>query len=65
MWYEEIATEYSELVVYVPTIGQSIEGRAMPAVHITANKVVETFKIYFQCQIHASEYKMCVIISKI
>ena len=37
----------------------------MPAVHITANKETETFKIYFQCQIHASEYKTCVIISKL
>ena len=54
-----MATQYSELVKYVPTIGQSYEGRDMPAIHITANTAPETFKIYFQCQSHASELNIC------
>ena len=61
-WYEELATQYSELIKYEPTIGQSYEGRDMPAVHITANTAPETFKIYFQCQIHASEFTCCVCV---
>ena len=37
----------------MPSIGKSVEGRDMPAVHITAATAANHPKIYFQCQIHA------------
>ncbi|XP_065909435.1 carboxypeptidase O-like [Dysidea avara] len=55
-WYEELADQYSNIVTYYPTIGKSYEGRDMPAVHITGSTAPNTFKMYFQCQIHAREW---------
>jgi len=54
-WYEEVASQYSEIVKYEPSIGKSYEGRDLPAVHITGSSSPDVFKMYFQCQIHASE----------
>ncbi len=55
-WYEQLASCHPDLVTYVSSIGQTVEGRDTPAVHITAtgNKT-DTLKIYFQCVIHASK----------
>lgn len=55
-WYAKLASDHSTLVRHVPSIGQSGEGRDMPAVHITASSNPERKKIYFQCQIHAREW---------
>lgn len=52
-WYHDLA-ESSPIVKYIASIGKSVEGRDMPAVHITAAEC-DVMKIYFQCQIHASE----------
>ena len=52
----ELADQYKDIVTYYPAIGKSYEGRDMPAVHITGSTSPE-FKIYYQCQIHAS--KLC------
>lgn len=55
-WYEEMAGIYPQLATFVPSIGKSVEGRDQPAFHITATQGKEDVnKIYFQCQIHASE----------
>ena len=44
----------TDLVKFVPSIGKSLEGRDMPAIHITATDGGEHVnKIYLQCQIHA------------
>ena len=53
-WYEELSKKFPEIVKFVPSIGKSVEGRDMPAVHITASST-DALKIYFQCQIHASK----------
>ena len=53
-WYEELSKKFPEIVKFVPSIGKSVEGRDMPAVHITASSA-DALKIYFQCQIHASK----------
>ena len=58
-WYEELSTKFPEIVKFVPSIGKSVEGRDMPAVHITASSA-DALKIYFQCQIHASKSPCCV-----
>ena len=56
MWYEEMSGAFPQLTKFVPSIGKSLEGRDMPALHITATGGGEEVnKIYFQCQIHASE----------
>ena len=55
-WYTSLAQNYSKVVTFVSTIGKSVEGRDMPAVHITAATAANTPKIYFQCQIHAREW---------
>ena len=33
-WYQRLARDYSGLVKYVESIGTSVEGRNIPAVHI-------------------------------
>jgi hypothetical protein len=54
LWYEELSERYSNLVTY-EVIGESVEGRPMPALHITDRASSEDKKkIYFQCQTHAS-----------
>ena len=55
-WYSELSMNNPDLVKFVPSIGKSVDGRDMPAVHITASTSADTMKIYFQCQIHASEF---------
>ena len=58
-WYEELSQNFPEIIKFVPSIGKSVEGRDMPAVHITAS-TADALKIYFQCQIHASKSPCCV-----
>ena len=53
-WYQKLASDYSDIVTYVDSIGESIEGRDMPAVHFTKTPAPK-HTIYFQCQIHASK----------
>jgi murein tripeptide amidase MpaA len=55
-FYKTLAANNRELVTYVPSIGQSVEGRDMIALHITASKSPERLKYYIQCQIHAREW---------
>jgi hypothetical protein len=56
LWYEELSERYSNLVTY-EVIGESVEGRPMPALHITDRASSEDKKkIYFQCQTHAREW---------
>ena len=55
LWYSQLSSNNPDLVQYVPSIGKSVEGRDMPAVHITASSDNDRKKIYFQCQIHASK----------
>jgi murein tripeptide amidase MpaA len=55
-FYKTLAENNRELVTYVPSIGQSVEGRDMIALHITASKSPERLKYYIQCQIHAREW---------
>lgn len=54
-WYKELADKHPDIVKKIEIIGKSYEGREQPAVHITLNEDPESPKIYFQCQIHASE----------
>lgn len=59
-WYASLAQNYSNVVAFVSSIGKSVEGRDMPAVHITAATAANTPKIYFQCQIHARKHYIIV-----
>ena len=52
-WYRNLAHDHRDLVRYNASIGKSVEGRDMPAVHITAKHNSGRKKIYLQCQIHA------------
>ena len=45
------------LTVFV-TIGESLEGRDQPAIHISPQVGTDAKRIYFQCQIHASTYEI-------
>lgn len=55
MWYEKLAQEFPERVTYIPSIGETLEGRSMPCVHFTGKAKPSKKKFYVQCQIHASE----------
>ena len=53
-WYEDLANSNPSIVKYVTSIGKSVQGRDLPAVHI-AGASGDGRKIYLQCQIHARE----------
>ena len=54
-WYSKLAMNNPDVVEFVSSIGKSVEGRDMPAIHIKSRDVTkESWKMYFQCQIHAS-----------
>ena len=55
-WYEDLSKQYSSIVKFVESIGESFEGRKIPAVHFTGPEASPKYTIYFQCQIHASEF---------
>jgi len=55
-WYEELANTFDDLTTWNPSIGSSYQGRAQPALHITASNDPNRLRIYFQCQIHAREW---------
>lgn len=59
-WWDKLATDNADLVVYHESIGKSKEGRDQPAIHITSNEDPNVKTIYFQCQIHASMFVMIV-----
>ena len=54
-WYQTLGKNYSGLVKYVESIGMSVEGRNIPAIHITNILADPINTVYFQCQLHASE----------
>ncbi len=57
-WYKRLASNHKDIVTYNASIGKSVEGRDLPAVHIgTTGKM----QIYFQCQIHASKCVQALI----
>lgn len=55
-FYTALAAQYSELVTFTPSIGQSLELRPMPAVKITAATGEQTPVVLLTCQIHAREW---------
>ena len=50
-WYRDECYRSVQICSFVPSIGKSVEGQNMPAVHIRYG--APEFVIYFQCQIHA------------
>lgn len=54
-WYMSQSRTYPDITGYVESIGKSVENRDMPALHISSRPMGTLNKIYFQCQIHASE----------
>lgn len=55
-WYQDLAAQYPSLVTYIPTIGQSFEGRDQPGLRITSTRGGNKPSIYMQSQIHAREW---------
>jgi len=55
-WYSDLASQYPNIVTFIPSIGKSYEGRNQPAVRITGLRGSNKPSIYFQCQIHAREW---------
>ena len=59
-WYNQLANDYGDIAWFVDSIGKSVQGRDMPALHITNAATSSPKTIYFQCQIHASEGLACL-----
>ena len=53
-WYSDLAKGNPNLVKFVESIGNSMEGRNQPAVHITAAGTSQ-YRVFLQCLIHARE----------
>ena len=53
-WYSDLAKQNPNLVKFVESIGNSMEGRNQPAVHITAAGTSQ-YRVFLQCLIHACE----------
>ena len=61
-WYDELSQNFPEIVKFVPSIGKSVEGRDMPAVHITASST-NVLKIYFHaCSAKSMQVSLAVFI---
>ena len=63
-WYQGLAGNYPNIVKYVGSIGKSIEGRDVPAVHFTNTESTPKYTVYFQCQIHASKQAITITYSE-
>jgi len=58
-WYADLAQANPTTTRYVASIGQSFEGRAIPAIHVFGAQGPATKrKVFFQCQIHAREVRL-------
>ena len=55
-WYKKLSEQFPELVKFVPSIGKSLEGRDLFAVHITAPTTTPKKQFYFESLIHAREW---------
>jgi len=55
-WYQALAVQYPNLASFVPSIGNSFQGRAQPAIHFTSPVGSNKPTFYVQCQIHAREW---------
>jgi len=54
-WYKNLASEYPSITKFVASVGKSVEGRNIPAFHVTAGGD-DRRKVWIQCQIHAREW---------
>jgi hypothetical protein len=54
-WYQNFATANPSIIRWIPSIGSSFEGRAMPAI-VVSNAAANAPSIYMQCLIHAREW---------
>ncbi len=54
-WYKQLASDNSNVVKFMDSIGKSVEGRDQPVVVIGTSGATNLKQIYFQCQIHASK----------
>lgn len=55
-WYRTFAAANPAIATFVPSIGQSSQGREMPAIVLTTAPAAGRRAIYVQCQIHAREW---------
>lgn len=58
-WYKRLAEAHPTLMMFIPSIGKTLQDRDMPCVHFTGNKTNlqrGKKKFYMQCQIHAREW---------
>lgn len=58
LWFQALSVKHQDLVRFVPSIGQSVQGRDLFAVHISANISSSTKKpkVWFQSLIHPREW---------
>jgi len=55
-WYQDLARVNPTLVSYTNNIGNSVEGRAMPAIVLAGPGAPSDRNFYIQCSIHAREW---------
>ena len=55
-WYKKLSEQFPELVRFVPSIGKSIEGRDIFAIHLTSPVKGTKKQFYFESLIHAREW---------
>jgi len=56
LWYQKLAETFPQLVTFVPSIGKSLEGRDLFAIHLTAPTKTSKKVFYFESLIHAREW---------
>jgi len=52
-WYQDLANQYPNWITFIPSIGETIEGRAQPAIIVSTTPGTRKPSIYLQSQIHA------------
>ncbi len=60
-WWKKLSEDNPDEVTFIESIGQSHEGRDMPAVVVTSSKDKPN-AVYFQCLIHASKNRIKFIL---
>jgi len=55
-YYQTLANTHPTLITFIANVGNSLEGRAIPAIHVTAGTATTKKKIFFNGGQHAREW---------